>query len=261
MTRIPFVGGNWKMNLNRAQSVDLAKALARGFVELPVDMGVAPPFCYLDAVGQALAGSKVWMGAQDVWYSPNGAFTGEISLDMLRDFDVRFVLSGHSERRHVIMESSDLVGKKAEAIYKAGLVLVHCVGEKLEERDAGKALDVVGAQLSEIRQLLTDPTRLIVAYEPVWAIGTGRNATDREAQAVHLFIRDWLAKHANRDYADRVRIIYGGSAKPENVQGLLEQPDVDGGLAGGASLKADMFLALCKIAADSYVKENALGRN
>jgi triosephosphate isomerase len=261
MTRVPFVGGNWKMNLNRAGCVDLAKHVARGADELPIDIGVAPPFCYLDAVSGVLGSSKVLLGAQDAYYEKSGAFTGEISLDMLKDFNVKFVLNGHSERRHVFMEPSALIAKKADAIYKAGLVLVHCVGEKLEERDSDKTLDVVGQQLQEIKSLLTDPSRLVVAYEPVWAIGTGRNATDPEAQAVQLYVRDWLAKNANRDYADGVRIIYGGSMKPENAQGLMEQADVDGGLIGGAALKADSFLAVCKTAAGWFEKEKAIGRN
>jgi triosephosphate isomerase len=261
MTRVPFVGGNWKMNLNRAKAVDLAQAVGEGSVNLPVDVGVAPPFVYLDAVGNALEGSKVWLGAQDAYHEASGAFTGEICIDMLRDLNVRFVLAGHSERRHVLHESSELIAKKSAAIFKSGLVLVHCVGEQLAERDADKTLDVVGRQLEEIKDLLTDPSRLVVAYEPVWAIGTGRNATDPEAQEVQLFVREWLGKHANRDYADRVRIIYGGSMKPENAQGLMEQADVDGGLIGGASLKADSFLAICKTAAQWYQKEKSLGRN
>ena len=260
MTRVPFVGGNWKMNLNRAQCVELAKVIARGVAELPVDVGVAPPFVYLDAVNNALEGSKVWLGAQDAYHEPGGAFTGEISLDMLKDLNVRFVLAGHSERRHVLNETSDLIAKKAAAIHKSGLVLVHCVGEKLAERDADKTLEVCGRQLQEINALLSDPSRLVVAYEPVWAIGTGRNATDPEAQEVQLFVRDWLAKHANRDYADRVRIIYGGSMKPENAQGLMEQADVDGGLIGGAALKPDSFLAICKTATAWYEKEKKAGR-
>lgn len=252
MTRIPFVGGNWKMNLNRAQAVELAKAVARGVAELPIDVGVAPPFVYLDAVNQAIAGSKLLLGAQDAYHEPSGAFTGEISLDMLKDVGVRFVLSGHSERRHVLNESGELIGKKAAAIHKSGLVLVHCVGEKLEERDSDKTLDVVGAQLAEIKGLLDDPAKLVVAYEPVWAIGTGRNATDPEAQAVQLYVRDWLSKNASRDYADRVRIIYGGSMKPENARGLIDQPDVDGGLIGGAALKADSFLKIVAAAVGSH---------
>lgn len=261
MTRVPFVGGNWKMNLNRAGSVELAKAVARGAAELSIDIGIAPSFVYLDAVKQALGGSNVWLGAQGTYFQPSGAFTGEVALDMLKDVGVHFVLNGHSERRHVLNEPSDLIAKKAQTIYKGGLVLVHCIGEQLQERDANKTLDVIGRQLKEIDGLLDDPSRMIIAYEPVWAIGTGRNATDPEAQEVQLFVRDALAKAANRDYADRVRIIYGGSMKPENAQGLMDQADVDGGLIGGASLKADSFLAICRIAAQWHEKEKILGRS
>jgi triosephosphate isomerase len=261
MTRVPFVGGNWKMNTRRATAVELAKAVSAGAAALPIDVGVAPPFCYLEAVGAALAGSNVMLGAQDAFFQKSGAFTGEISLDMLADFDVKFVLNGHSERRHVLLESSDLIAKKAQAIYKAGLILVHCVGEKIDERDADKTLQVVGAQLQEITGLLDDPSRMVVAYEPVWAIGTGRNATDPEAEEVQLFVRESLAKMANRDYADRVRIIYGGSMKPENAQGLMEQADVDGGLIGGASLQPESFLGICRTAAQWFEKEKQLGRS
>ena len=255
MARTPFVGGNWKMNTTKASAVELAKAVAQGCGQYPVDVGVAPPFCYLDAVGQAIAGSKLWLGAQDAYFQKSGAFTGEISLDMLKDLGVRFVLCGHSERRHVLNESSELIARKAEAIYGAGLILVHCVGERIEERDADKTLQVVGAQLNEIRSLLDDPARMVIAYEPVWAIGTGRNATDPEAEEVQLFIRDSVAKTANRDYADRVRIIYGGSMNASNANGLMEQADVDGGLIGGASLKADSFLTICRIAGEWFERE------
>src|SRR3954454_20853828 len=145
-TRVPFVGGNWKMNLNRAGSVELAKAIARGAAELPIDIGIAPSFVYLDAVNQALAGSKVWLGAQGSYFQAEGAFTGEVALDMVKDVGAKFVINGHSERRHVLKEPSELIAKKAETIHKGGLVLVHCVGETIEERDANRALEVLGRQ-------------------------------------------------------------------------------------------------------------------
>ena len=248
MSRTSFVAGNWKMNTTKASAVALAKAVAQG-APARVQVGVAPPFVYLDAVGQALAGSSVLLGAQDAYFEKDGAFTGEISVAMLRDLGVRFVLTGHSERRHVLKEPSDLVAKKAAAVYGGSLILVHCVGEKLEERDGGKTLGVVDAQLNEIdRKTTEDPDRLVIAYEPVWAIGTGRTATDEQAQEVHAFIRQSLAKRWNKDFADRVRIQYGGSMKPENAKGLLAKPDVDGGLIGGAALKAESFLAICNAA-------------
>jgi triosephosphate isomerase len=167
---------------------------------------------------------------------------------MLKDVGAKFVLTGHSERRHVLGESSKLISQKAQAAYGAGLILVHCIGEKLEERDGGKTLTVVQAQLEELSNQMQDPDRLVIAYEPVWAIGTGRNATDEQAQEVHAYIRQSLGKMWNKDFADRVRIIYGGSMKPENAKGLMNQPDVDGGLIGGASLKADSFLAIVNAA-------------
>jgi triosephosphate isomerase len=248
MSRTKFVAGNWKMNLNKAQAVDLAKAVAAGAPASGVEVGVAAPFVYLDAVGQAVAGSKVLLGAQDVYFEKNGAFTGEVSTDMLKDLGVRFVLTGHSERRHVLNEPSALVAKKAQAAYAAGLTVVHCVGEKLEERDANKTLSVVQQQIEELTTDMQDPSRVVIAYEPVWAIGTGRTATDAQAQEVHAYIRQSLAKMWNKDFADKVRIQYGGSMKPDNAAGLLAQPDIDGGLIGGAALKADSFLAIVNAA-------------
>src|SRR5687768_17307914 len=169
--RTPFVAGNWKMNTSKAAAIELAKGVAAG-ASSGVDVGVAPPFVYLDAVGQALAGSSVLLGAQDCYCENNGAFTGEISIEMLKDLGIRFVLTGHSERRHVLHEPPELIGRKASAIYKGGLIVIHCVGEKLEERDANKTLDVVKAQLDELKPgEMTDPNRLVIAYEPVWAIG------------------------------------------------------------------------------------------
>ncbi|HEY2587907.1 MAG TPA: triose-phosphate isomerase [Tepidisphaeraceae bacterium] len=248
MPRTPFVAGNWKMNTTRAAAVELAKGVAKGAPKSGVQVGVAPPFVYLDAVAQAVAGSVVLVGAQDLYFEKSGAFTGEISADMLKDVGAKFVLTGHSERRHVLGESPKLIGQKAHAAYAAGLILVHCVGEKLEERDAGKTFQVVQSQLEELSTQMQDPDRLVIAYEPVWAIGTGRNATDQQAQEVHAYIRQSVAKMWNKDFADRVRIIYGGSMKPDNARGLMAQPDVDGGLIGGASLKVDSFLAIVNAA-------------
>ena len=248
MARTPFVAGNWKMNTTKAAAVALAKGVAEGAPKAGVEVGVCPPFVYLDAVGQALAGSPVLLGAQDAYSEKDGAFTGEVSVAMLKDLGVRFVLTGHSERRHVIREPAELVGKKAKAVYDAGLTVAHCVGEKLEERDANTTFQVCQRQIEELATTLDDPARVVIAYEPVWAIGTGRTATDAQAQEVHAYIRQAMAKRWNQDFADAVRIQYGGSMKPENAKGLLAQPDVDGGLIGGAALKADSFLAIAKAA-------------
>jgi triosephosphate isomerase len=248
MKRTQFVAGNWKMNTTRSTAVELAKGVAKGLPQ-GVSVGIAPPFVYLDAVAGAIAGSALLLGAQDVYFEKNGAFTGEISIEMLKDLSVKFVLTGHSERRHVLLEPPALIAKKAAAVYASGLILIHCVGEKLEQRDAGKTFNVVQAQLEELTPAsISDPERLVIAYEPVWAIGTGRNATDAQAQEVHQYIRQSLAKMWNKDFADRVRIQYGGSVKPENARGLLSQPDVDGALVGGASLKSDAFLAIASAA-------------
>lgn len=244
MARTNFVAGNWKMNTNKASAVALAKGVAAGVTDDRVRVGVAPPFVYLDAVGSAIAGSKVLLGAQDVYFQKNGAFTGEISAEMLVDMGVKFCLAGHSERRHVLLEPAELVSKKAHAIYAAGLVLIHCVGEKIDERQANLTLEVVRRQLNELTHVISDPTRLVVAYEPVWAIGTGHNATSAQAQEVHAFIRSELTHIFNKDFADAVVIQYGGSMKPDNAKELLSQPDVDGGLIGGAALKPETFLPI-----------------
>ncbi len=248
MSRTPFVAGNWKMNTTKASAMELAKAVAAGAPE-GIDVGIAPPFVYLDRVSKVIAGSRVLLGAQDCYHEDAGAFTGEIDSAMLKDIGVRFCLTGHSERRHVLHETPDLVARKAAAVYASGMTLVHCVGEKLAERDGGKTFAVVDAQLDELDpEKMHDPARVVIAYEPVWAIGTGRNATDDQAQEMHLHIRDYLEQKWNADFAGRVRIQYGGSMKPENAAGLLRRNDVDGGLIGGAALKADSFLAIVNAA-------------
>jgi triosephosphate isomerase len=248
MDRTPFVAGNWKMNTTKASAMELAKAVAAGAPD-GVAVGIAPPFVYLDRVSKVIAGSKVLLGAQDAYCEDFGAFTGEICPSMLKDIGAQFCLTGHSERRHVLNESPELIGRKAAAVYGSGMTLVHCVGEKLAERDSGKTFSVIDAQIDELNpEKMHDPKRIIIAYEPVWAIGTGRNATDEQAQEAHLHIRDYVEQKWNADFASRVRIIYGGSMKPENAGGLLRRNDVDGGLIGGAALKGDSFLAIANAA-------------
>jgi triosephosphate isomerase (TIM) len=249
MPRTQFIAGNWKMNTVRGSAVALAAAVASAAPREGIDVGIAPPFPYLESVGRAIAGSPVWLGAQDCHFEPDGAFTGEVSVEMLKDLGARFCLAGHSERRHVIGEGGELIARKAAAIYAGGLVLVHCVGEKIEQRDAGQTLAVVERQLSELQPVkIEDPARLVVAYEPVWAIGTGRIATDEQAQEVHAFVRQTLSERWSADFADRVRIQYGGSVKAENCSGIFGKPDVDGALVGGASLKAESFLGIVRAA-------------
>ena len=244
--RTPFVAGNWKMNLDRAASVALAEQLASEEFA-GVDAGCAPPFVYLDAVRNAL-GDAVLLGAQDCYFESSGAYTGEISAEMLKDVGCSFCLVGHSERRQVVGEHAELLAKKASAVFNAGLTLVHCVGETLEQREGNQTMDVVDGQLSELSPNLDDPARLVIAYEPVWAIGTGKTATSEQAQEVHAHIRQQLAEDWNPDFADRVRIIYGGSVKPDNAAELMAKPDVDGALVGGASLKAEQFLPILRAA-------------
>jgi triosephosphate isomerase len=236
------------MNTAKASAVALAKGVA-ATSPATVDVGIAPPFVYLDAVGEAIAGSKVLLGAQDCYPEKNGAFTGEISIEMLKDLGVKFCLAGHSERRHVICESPDLIEHKARAIYSSGLILVHCVGETLAQRQENQTLAIVRRQFDELADDMADPVRLIIAYEPVWAIGTGQNATNAQAQEVHAFIRQEMGHRWNKDFADHVRIVYGGSMKPDNAVALLAEHDVDGGLIGGAALKADSFLGITSAAA------------
>jgi triosephosphate isomerase len=245
--RKPFVAGNWKMNTTRSTGIELAKSIAKA-LPASVQVGAAPPYVYIDSVGTAIAGTDLLLGAQDAYSEKAGAFTGEISVEMLKDLSVRFCLSGHSERRHVLLEPTDLIAKKARSIYAAGLILVHCVGETLQERQSNQTLAVVRRQIDELSDEMQDSSRLIIAYEPVWAIGTGHNATEAQAQEVHAFIRQELGHRWNKVFAEQIRIIYGGSMKPDNAAGLLKQPDVDGGLIGGAALKADSFLAIVNAA-------------
>jgi triosephosphate isomerase (TIM) len=249
--RKPFIAGNWKMNMTAESSVALVTALKAAVKDVTaVDIAVVPPFVYLAAVAKAAAGSNVAVGAQDVYFEANGAFTGEISCEMLKDIGCKFVLIGHSERRHVIGEKDDLINKKVLAVLKAGLKPILCVGELLAEREANKTTSVVTEQTTKglagvAADRLLDVT---IAYEPVWAIGTGKTATKEQAQEVHAMIRKLIAKLYSQDLADKIRIQYGGSAKPSNAAELVGQPDVDGLLVGGASLKADDFAAMIKAA-------------
>jgi triosephosphate isomerase len=247
--RKPFMAGNWKENTDSHSSVALAKAVATGSASVAgehIDVAVIPPFVYLQAVATALSASAIAVGAQDVYFEPKGAFTGEISPAMLKDVGCTYVLCGHSERRHVLGESDELVGKKVTASIHGGLLPILCVGELLEERDAGQTEQVVERHLRTglVGLSAEKMAAVTIAYEPVWAIGTGRTATPQQAQEVHRFIRDLLAKMYSKDLASQTRILYGGSVKPENARELMAQADVDGLLVGGASLKADDFVKI-----------------
>lgn len=245
--RRPLIAGNWKMNLDRQAAAALAGAIARRAGDLPhLDLVVCPPSVYLETVRAALAGSPVGLGAQNMYHEAAGAFTGEISAAMLVDVGCRYVILGHSERRHILGETDEQINRKVQAALSAGLTPIACVGELLEEREAGKTASVIRRQVGGSLAGLSDEHmgRVVVAYEPVWAIGTGKVATPQQAQEVHLDLRKLIAERYNSGLAQTVRILYGGSVKASNAAELLSQPDVDGALVGGASLKADEFLAI-----------------
>ena len=250
-----FVGGNWKMNTDSKSAVELARGVAQrcGAILDKVEICVCPPFIYLAAVKNALGSLDISLGAQDVYFEPKGAFTGEVSCQMLKDVGCKNVIIGHSERRHVIGETDELINKKLIAAIDAGLLPIFCVGELLEERKAGKTEQVVKGQIQKgLNRLTAEKVKAVtVAYEPVWAIGTGVNATPGQAQEVHLMIRQLIGKMYNKDLAGQIRIQYGGSVKPDNAYEIMMQRDIDGFLVGGASLKADDFAAIVKAAAEA----------
>jgi triosephosphate isomerase len=245
--RTPIVAGNWKMNLDRAQGRALAAAVVTGRGKAAAtELVLCPPAAYLESVGAAIAGSDVALGAQNAHDKSSGAFTGEVAPGMLVDLGCRYVILGHSERRTLFGETDAIVNAKAKAALAAGLVPIVCVGETLAEREADRTATVVETQVKGSLAGLSsaDLERIVVAYEPVWAIGTGKVATPEQAQEVHAHIRQLLGTLASPSVAAKVRIQYGGSVKPDNAADLAAQPDIDGALVGGASLKADDFLAI-----------------
>ena len=251
--RKPFVAGNWKMNTDIGASVNLAKAVAEGTSELAgvrVDVAVIPPFVYIPAVVEALSTTHIAVGAQDVYFEQKGAFTGEISSSMLKDVGCAYVLCGHSERRNIIKEDDELIRKKVWAAISGGLLPTLCVGELIEQRKAGKTTEVVSSQVKKGLEGLS-PEKLsavTLAYEPVWAIGTGLTATPEQAQQVHSMIRGLIGDMYDSRHAEEIRLLYGGSVKPDNAAALISQQDIDGFLVGGASLRADDFVAIVKAA-------------
>lgn len=246
-----LVAGNWKMNGSAAENDALCEGILAG-VPAPdrVKLLVCPPFPYLEAVGRKLAGSAVSLGAQDVHQHPAGAYTGEVAAGMLRDVGCEYAIVGHSERRLGLGETSELVAAKVGAAVAASLTPILCVGETLEEREAGRMEAVIEEQVVAVLDALGIEAfeASVVAYEPVWAIGTGRTASPEQAQEVHRHIRNILASR-HVDTADAVQILYGGSVKGKNAAGLFAMPDIDGGLIGGASLDAAEFLAIADAAA------------
>lgn len=250
MQRRPLVAANWKMHGQKAQADALVHALRAGLAAPPgCDVLLCPAFVYLMQVGKALAGSSLQLGAQNVHQAEQGPFTGEVSAPMLRDIGCSHVLVGHSERRTLFGETDSTVAAKFVAAQKAGLVPVLCVGESAAEREAGSTDAVVRRQLQAILDAAGGPAcaNAVIAYEPVWAIGTGLTATPEQAQAVHALIRAELARQGC-EAAGAVRILYGGSVKASNAAELFAQPDIDGALVGGASLVAEEFLAICQAA-------------
>jgi triosephosphate isomerase len=242
--RRPLIAGNWKMNNNCAESVELVSQLKDMLSDSKeIDIVVAPPFTALGAVAAVLKGSPLALAAQHVFWEESGAFTGEISTAMLKDVGCRYVIIGHSERRQYFSETDETVNKRLKAALKASLIPIVCIGETLAEREAKKTLGVIEQQLKEGLEGLSleEMENVVIAYEPVWAIGTGKTATPDQAQEVHHFIRDLIARIFSEESADDTRILYGGSVKPDTVDHLMAQRDIDGALVGGASLKADAF--------------------
>jgi triosephosphate isomerase len=244
--RRKLIAGNWKMYKTVAEATALVEEIRKGVAGAAGDALVAPPFTAIAAVVAAAKGSPVAVAAQNMHFEKEGAFTGEVSAPMLVDAGVTHVILGHSERRQYFAETDDGVAKKTKAALAAGLLPISCVGETLAEREAGRTMEVVGRQMDAILAAVTadEAKKVVIAYEPVWAIGTGKVATPEQAQEVHAFIRSRIAAKHGQPVADVLRILYGGSVKPDNVKGLMALPDVDGALVGGASLKADSFLKL-----------------
>lgn len=247
-----FIAGNWKMNKNAAESVALAEELVRTIgQQYDVDAVICPPFTSLQAVARVIEDSTIKAGAQNMHPEQHGAYTGEVSPEMLRHLYVNYVILGHSERRTYFGETDAFINAKVKAAINNRLRPILCVGETLEEREGGRTFEVVEEQLKgsldSVKKADTD--LVVIAYEPVWAIGTGKTATPEQAEEAHAFVRDWLAKRFDAATAERIRIVYGGSMKPSNAGELLAKPNIDGGLIGGASLEGRSFADLVKAAA------------
>lgn len=244
-----LIAGNWKMNKTVSESVELAKGLVEKLRDVnDRDILICPPFTSLYSVYQVIKGTNIKLGAQDVFYEDSGAYTGEISPIMLKDVGCEYVIIGHSERRHVIGETDEVINKKVRNTLKNGLRVILCVGELLEEREQGKTLDVVKEQtvkgLSGVSK--EDIKNVVIAYEPVWAIGTGKTAKPEDAQEVQKFIRSIISEMYSKEIADGFMILYGGSVKANNIDDLMAMPDIDGALVGGASLNLDEFVRIVK---------------
>jgi triosephosphate isomerase len=253
--RKTIIAGNWKMYKTITQAIELANGLKREFFDLDsqiIDIVLCPPFTALSEVYEVVADSSIRLGAQDVYWQQEGAFTGEISPSMLVDLGCKFVIIGHSERRQYFGETNESVNKKLKAALKNNLTPVVCVGETLSERERGETFKVLEDHVQDgLKDIGADDTlKIVIAYEPVWAIGTGKTATSQQAEEAQKYIRDLLTKLYNSDISQDVRIQYGGSVKPENIVDLLSQPDVDGALVGGASLEVRTFAEIVRKASE-----------
>ena len=248
--RVPMIAGNWKMNTTLGEAIALVNKMRQELDRIDnVDKVICPPFISLAAVGELIKGSSVELGAQNIYFEEKGAYTGEVSPLMLADL-CEFVIIGHSERRQYFNETGEIVNKKIRAALKVGLKPILCVGEKLEENEAGRAEEIVSGQVKASLAGINYPDGLIIAYEPIWAIGTGRAATGKQANETIGLIRHNIAElYGERDAGD-VRILYGGSVAPANAAEFISQPEIDGALVGGASLKAGQFLSIAKQAAE-----------
>ncbi|OGW02982.1 MAG: triose-phosphate isomerase [Nitrospinae bacterium RIFCSPLOWO2_01_FULL_39_10] len=249
--RKPLIVGNWKMNNSTAESVDLAEKLKKTVKDMAgVDVVVAPPFTALGSVRDVIKGSIIKLGAQNLFWEDKGAYTGEVSPLMIRDLDCEYVIIGHSERREYFKESDEIVNKKIKAALRNKLKAIVCVGESLKEREEDKTMQVIESQVKKGLQglSLSEAKELIIAYEPVWAIGTGRNATPAQANEVHTYIRKLVSQIFNEGIASNIKILYGGSVKPSNSAELMSEKEIDGALVGGASLEAESFAQIVRSA-------------
>jgi triosephosphate isomerase (TIM) len=244
--RKAVIAGNWKMHKTNSEACSLARAIKAGTADVShCEIVIAPPFTALAAVSDEIKGSSITLAAQNVHWEPKGAFTGEISIPMLQDLGCGMVIVGHSERRQFFGETDASVNRRVRAVLESGLQPIICIGETLTERESGKHHSIVAQQLAGGLDGLTRRSllRIILAYEPVWAIGTGRTASPEMAQEMHRMIREWLSGKFEEE-AQGVRILYGGSVKPDNIAALMQQPDIDGALVGGACLEAEGFLRI-----------------
>ena len=254
--RTPLIAGNWKMHKTLAEARELVAGIREGIKDIAgVDVLICPPFQLLFPMARAVDESRIMLGAQDAHEAEQGAFTGEVSVPMLKDAGGTHIIIGHSERRHVFGEKGERLAKKVRAVLDGGLTVIYCVGETLDERESGRTHEVVETQMDEVLTRDLPADRLIIAYEPVWAIGTGKTATPDQAQDVHKLIRSKLGSTYGSAVADTIRILYGGSVKPGNAADLAAQPDLDGALVGGACLVAADFVAI--IAAATSVASGA----